>query len=99
MKVDYILRPIISGLPLLWRLLQSLRLARDEANRIHYYSAANYLSGIVVVFLSTFRYAGSAMYALWIVSLVVTTVVYYLADVFGDWGLHPIHLRHTLLFP
>jgi len=93
-------KPILSALPFLWRLLQQIRRYRDSKDKRHLVNAGKYFCGLPIILFSTLRasYDPNFLYP-WILSLILNTTYSFLWDIWMDWSLSFKYLRQTLLYP
>eukprot|EP01133_Synstelium_polycarpum_P008021 gene8021-9424_t len=109
-RVNSIALPIISGLPLLWRLMQCVLRYRETKNKIHLGNASKYAVGFTVVLFSAlngnyqqFETTWSYSRILWCICFILATLYMYVWDVLVDWSLmwlgspRPL-LRKTLMY-
>ncbi|GAM22634.1 hypothetical protein SAMD00019534_058090 [Acytostelium subglobosum LB1] len=92
--VNAIALPIISGLPLLWRLMQCMLLYKATRNKIHLGNTGKYAFGFTVVLFSAlngnyqnYPEPWTPGRVLWCVCFVLATLYMYVWDVFVDWRL------------
>ena len=96
------IRPVISCLPALWRLLQSVRRFYDTRNFAHLVHAVKYFTTLpVVIFATMFATKVGADFnifhldwqeigwiiVLWVISAFVHAIYTFVWDVYCDWGL------------
>mmetsp|Transcript_22728 Transcript_22728/g.49992 ORF Transcript_22728/g.49992 Transcript_22728/m.49992 type:complete len:604 (-) Transcript_22728:105-1916(-) len=79
-----ILRPIISALPFVFRLMQCARRYRDTREPKHLLNFGKYFASLMVVVVSTFRSSDSQAV---IVITIIATIYAWTWDVTMDWGL------------
>ena len=82
-------RPLLTALPLLWRLLQCLRRYRDGGDKWQIANACKYGSGICTSLLSLLRQGSPSafVYGIWICSAIFSAGFAYVWDLTKDWGL------------
>eukprot|EP00698_Gefionella_okellyi_P025374 TRINITY_DN925_c0_g1_i2.p1 TRINITY_DN925_c0_g1~~TRINITY_DN925_c0_g1_i2.p1 ORF type:complete len:457 (-),score=56.42 TRINITY_DN925_c0_g1_i2:10-1380(-) len=85
--------PIMSLLPFWWRFAQCIRRYYETRNKLpHLANAFKYLSAIITIVFWAAQYEESAsswtaLRALWVIFLVISSVYQYVWDVAMDWGL------------
>ncbi|GAM28617.1 hypothetical protein SAMD00019534_117930 [Acytostelium subglobosum LB1] len=93
-RSNQIALPVISGLPLLWRMMQCMLLYRETRNKLHLGNTGKYAFGFCVVLFSSLE-GNYSRYPepwtpgriVWCVLFVMATLYMYVWDVFVDWRL------------
>jgi hypothetical protein len=100
-EVNLIIPPVVSCLPLFWRMMQCLRRYAATKQLEHLANSTKYAVGFsVIVFssingdFSSYSTEWSVVRVLWVISFVGSTLYMYTWDFFMDWGLGRIHSKN-----
>jgi len=97
--INVYVKPILSALPSLWRILQQIRRYKDQRDYRHLINAGKYSCSFpVIVFSTLFSSYNPNFLGPWIVALLVNTAYTYIWDVIMDWSLSFKNLRPKLLY-
>jgi len=101
--VNAVALPVLSGLPLYWRLMQCLRRYYDTGMKHQLLNALKYLISLSVVLFSTLNgnlqgeHGWDPLRLAWLGSFIIATLYAYCWDVKMDWGLIQPDSKYPLL--